>query len=274
MFIARTIERCTKILAHSPYTPRNMRNWAKGHLPKSKDYFNQNKSKIQTILKNLADDYSQKTFSDLIYCRINKQYPIEYCPDTQYFPQDIFKLSQNEIFIDCGAYIGDTIRNFIKICNNRYKKIVAFEPEPTLFHKLKQNNFPSCICINGGVWKNKDNLPFLALGSAGSRLELADTSGNCNPNQLINVPVYKIDDTSACSDMTFLKMDIEGSELNALKGAEKTIRKNKPKLAVCIYHSDTDMLEIPLWILSLNMGYKLYVRHYSKDLWETVLYTI
>lgn len=259
-------------LAHAAYSPRFMRNWAKVHAPKSADYFAQNQAKIQRIIQHLADTVSQKLFSELISCRINHALPQMRCEDTQYFPQDIFQLGSPEVFVDCGAYTGDTILNFRRFCNNHYKHIVAFEPEPTLFAKLKHHHFPACTYINGGVWKNKDFLSFLALGSAGSRLELADTSGNCPISHLIRVPVFKIDDVPACADMTFLKMDVEGAELNALKGARKTICKNKPKLAICIYHSDKDMLEIPLWILSLNMGYKLYMRHYSNDLWETVLY--
>ena len=263
-----------RFLAHAAYSPLFVRNWAKACAPKSADYFSKNQSKIAKILHHLANADSQKIFADVISCRIHKTAPKWCCKGPQYFPRDIFKLGPQEVFVDCGAYTGDTILNFLAACNHRYKQIVAFEPEPTLFNKLKQNDFFACTYINGGVWKKNSQLPFLALGSAGSRLEVADTSGDCPSSQLIDVPVYKIDDEPVCAQVTFLKMDVEGAELSALKGAEQTIRRNKPKLAVCIYHSDRDMLDIPLWILSLNLGYKLYVRHYSNDLWETVLYAV
>ena len=261
-------------LARSSFSPRALRTLAKTHLPKSANYFSYNQNKINKILQQLADDLSKQTFSELILCRTDRTLPTICEKTTQYFPPGILQLGPKETFVDCGAFTGDSLINFQQFCHHQYDQIVAFEPEPTLFAKLKQNNFSSCTYINGGVWHQNKQLPFLALGSAGSRLEMADTSGDCPPSKLIQVPVYKIDDIAACRNVTFLKMDVEGAELNALKGAEKTIRKNKPKLAVCIYHSDRDMLEIPCWILSLNLGYKLYVRHYSNDLWETVLYAV
>lgn len=86
--------------------------------------------------------------------------------------------------------------------------------------------------------------------------------------------VDAIDNIPECADATFIKMDIEGAEQNALAGAEKTIRRNRPKLAICIYHSDEDMLDIPERVLALNMGYKLYVRHHFGTICETVLYAV
>ncbi|MDR1086700.1 MAG: FkbM family methyltransferase [Endomicrobium sp.] len=69
-------------------------------------------------------------------------------------------------------------------------------------------------------------------------------------------------------------MDIEGAELDALVGAKDTIRKYKPRLAICIYHKPSDIIDIPLYILSLVPEYKLYIRHYSTYKWETVLYCV
>jgi len=265
-------ERVTSFLSQAPFTPHRLRTFAKKHFPPSGDYFRHHQAKVDTILSHLEDDTSRQAFSDLLRCRINNITPSVWDKTPQYFPQDILRLSSEEVFVDCGAYTGDTIENFLKFTENKYKKIVAFEPEPALFARLKQHNFENCTCINKGVWHKNAHLPFLATGSAGSRLEYADTSGNCPPSELISIPVCKIDEIPACAGATFLKMDVEGAELNALKGAQKTILKNKPKLAICIYHSDRDMLEIPLWVLSLRLGYRLYVRHYSNDLWETVLY--
>ena len=67
-------------------------------------------------------------------------------------------------------------------------------------------------------------------------------------------------------------MDIEGAELNALKGAEETIRRFKPKLAITVYHSLNDFWEIPEWLESLGLGYKFYLRHFTIHAEETVLF--
>ena len=74
--------------------------------------------------------------------------------------------------------------------------------------------------------------------------------------------------------VTFLKMDIEGSELAALRGAERIIREQRPKLAICVYHKPEDMWEIPGFILNCHPDYKLYLRHYSISYTETVLYAV
>ena len=75
--------------------------------------------------------------------------------------------------------------------------------------------------------------------------------------------------------VTFIKMDIEGAELESLKGAGRIIiREQKPKLAICVYHKKEDIFDIPEYILSLNPKYKLYLRHYTLGEWDTVLYAI
>lgn len=87
-----------------------------------------------------------------------------------------------------------------------------------------------------------------------------------------SISLVKIDDVQECNDATFIKMDIEGSELQALQGAEKTIVKNKPKLAISIYHSNEDMLRIAEYIHELVPEYKIYMRAHNMGIAENVLY--
>ena len=88
------------------------------------------------------------------------------------------------------------------------------------------------------------------------------------------VSVAAMDDMRECQDATFIKMDLEGAEMQALQGAENLIKRNKPKLAVCIYHSDQDMLEIIRYIHKIVPEYSLYVRQHSNGIGETVLYAV
>ncbi len=74
--------------------------------------------------------------------------------------------------------------------------------------------------------------------------------------------------------VTFIKLDIEGSELEALRGAEKIIRRDKPRLAISIYHKPQDYFEIPLYIRGLVPEYKLYIRHHKFNKNDTVLYAV
>ena len=90
----------------------------------------------------------------------------------------------------------------------------------------------------------------------------------------VNVPVINIDAVPECQDATWIKMDIEGSEMAALHGARNVIQRNHPKLTICIYHSDEDMIRIAEYVHEIAPEYKLYVRHHKKNHGETVLYAI
>lgn len=241
----------------------------------SKKFFEQNKEKIQTILRVLADEESKNTFRKCLRYRESFSFVPPFCKGTQYFPQDLLHLSKQEVLVDCGAYTGDSILSFLKYTNNKYKKIVAFEPDALSAKQLNAHNFPNCICLSCGVWNKKETLSFYTDGKGHSTVEKEDwTPKHSEEWEKFPIQLERIDDLPVCADMTFLKMNLEGAELKALKGAEQTIRKNRPKLAICICHSDQDMIEIPLWIMSLNMGYKLYMRHYSLGKNGTVCYAL
>ena len=248
-------------------------------------FFETNKEKIEKIKYSLSDEKSKQVYEKMIKYRCfgQRNNLPEYSLNDQYFPKDIIKLSENEVFVDCGAYIGDTIKRFIRIVNGKYNKIVAFDADIRNLQKIKDKKLRNVTCFNLGVWNKKGILKFVQnnVHSAGSKIKEIATISIFNnidyQNKKINdtvINVEAIDNIEECSNMTFLKMDIEGAELNALKGAEKTIRKNKPKLAICIYHSDEDMINIPQWIVNLNMDYKLYIRQHLGGLEETVIYAV
>ncbi len=242
-----------------------------------KKYFSGKKKEIEQIVAALADEKSKQLFLTSIKKRQSGFWYMEGTPHDQYFPKDIIHLSSEEVFVNCGAFTGDTIARFLQETNGQYKKIVAFEPDPLAYKKIENQQIERLHLYTCGVWHKKDTLRFYVNGKGGAVIEKV-ANGNkdlVKNKQLLTIELEKIDDVAQCSDMTFLKMDLEGSELNALKGAEKTIRKQRPKMAICIYHSNQDMLEIPLWVMSLNMGYKLYVRHHGEtSLGETVLYAV
>ena len=192
---------------------------------------------------------------------------------SQYFGNKFFEYTpKGELFVDCGAFDGDTVRNFKKLmrkkCIENFQ-CVCFEPDPDNFTALKRNH-PDAIAFNCGVWNENSVLYFSAENGDASRIVEFKNEEESIPT--VKISVKKIDETPECSNATFIKMDIEGSEQNALLGAKTIIQKNKPKLAICIYHSDEDMVKIPKMIHEWVPEYKLYVRHHSNTLAETVLY--
>ncbi len=158
------------------------------------------------------------------------------------------------------------------MCVGGYRKIVAFEPNSKNYRNLVRNH-PDAIAFQAGVWE-KDGTLIFELNGAGSTFADAERSISDVQGESVKVPVKSIDQTMECSAATFIKMDIEGSEYNALQGARNVILKNKPKLAICIYHSDKDMLRIAELIHEMVPEYRLYVRQHSNSVCETVLYAV
>lgn len=120
--------------------------------------------------------------------------------------------------------------------------------------------------INSGLSKQSGELYFYEQGSS-SYLTTKERSNSI-------VTIAAIDEITECRNATWIKMDIEGAEWDALHGAERVIRKNRPKLTICIYHSDEDMIRIAEWVHETVPKYKLYVRHHTRRDHETVLYAI
>jgi len=179
-------------------------------------------------------------------------------------------LQENEVFLDCGLYHGETTFKFLKWCNRNYKKIIAFEPnrDSYLFclNQTEIQNIKNFQMFNKGVWNKNETLHFKIVNGTDSFITSEDGE------KLIET--ITIDEVLAGEGATFIKMDVEGAELNALYGAKITIQNYRPKLAICIYHKPEDIITILSYLYELVPEYKFYLRHYSTYSQETVLYAI
>ncbi len=190
-----------------------------------------------------------------------------YADEEQYFNTGLLEFGENEIFIDAGSKDLGTAFQMKKHCKS-LKKVYAFEPDEANYkeclNNIKKLDIEAVEVFPDGTWSEKKTLYFNATADGSSHV---CNSGECCINVLPIDEVIKKDDK-----VTFLKKDVEGSELESLIGARGVITRDMPKLAICIYHKDEDMTEIPLYIKSLVPEYKLYVRHHSNGAGETVLY--
>jgi FkbM family methyltransferase len=182
------------------------------------------------------------------------------------------RLIDEEIFIDGGVLDLESSFDFLKAVNNRGKAI-AFEPEPRAY-KLSEANLSSA-----GEYADKIQLVNAALWSESTVLYFEDAETKqggsaVSDSGTLQVKGIALDDYLNGEPATFIKLDIEGSELSALRGMEKTIKKYKPKLAVCVYHRGDDYVDIPEYIHSIVPEYKFYLRHYSAYPLDTVLYCV
>lgn len=230
-------------------------------------YLKENVGKYKKAYSLLKDDFSK----DVYLCRMKKAYfdkdISQIVSDARevYFDSEVL-LTDEEVFVDCGGFDGDTALKFINRTNARFKKIIIFEPEEYKEKLIKERmkNY-NCDFYGCGVWSKGTILKFDARGDDGS---CVSEEGE------VEIEVKALDGTIFEEAPTYIKMDIEGSEIEALKGCEKIIRQYKPKLAICIYHNPEDLFEIPIMIKEMCQDYKLFIRQYANSRFETICYAI
>jgi FkbM family methyltransferase len=239
------------------------------------DFVNQHSNILADLYYRLADDFSRQIMLEFMRAQNssdpNKLMQLNIVNEHQYFP-DFLPIFDNEIFVDCGAYDGGTVKDFVDFCEGIYDKIYSFEPIPSQYENTLENiekcGIQKIEVIRKGVWDCEAILNFTICGYNGM-------SSRVSKEGAIPVKLVPIDEIIPENEkVTFIKMDIECAELQALKGAQKQIKVNKPKLAICVYHRKEDLITIPQYILSLNPDYKLYLRHYGPFCTELILYAI
>jgi FkbM family methyltransferase len=190
--------------------------------------------------------------------------------------------SGNEVFVDLGAYVGDTIEQYINKKSGVFGKIFAFEPDIRNFSALLNRSTRlknewgfsdhKLVFINGGVGAKTEQMylspPHEDLFDS-TRL---GANFNSNKTDGTKVMIYALNDYFKEQKVNFIKADIESYESDMLHGAEFIIKRDKPLLAVCIYHNASDMFTIPLFIKELCNDYILKIRHHTYNFAETVLY--
>lgn len=233
----------------------------------SREFIEEHDSEFDFVYNHLADDESKRVYIDILNFKVSGK--IKYLLSSFVNKDDIYsqilKLNDNETIIDLGAYDGDTIREFCKATNGKYNSITALEPDAKNYKKLTKNtlDMPNVTCLNMGAWDKEDTLIFSTKAGRNSKLSAEGVSVKVTDIDSLNIPA------------TFIKMDIEGSELKALCGMEKTIKNYHPKLYVCAYHRNEDLYALPMKILEIDKDYKIYFRHSQYiPAWESNFYCI
>jgi FkbM family methyltransferase len=190
----------------------------------------------------------------------------------QYFPTDLFTGLTREVFIDCGAYDGDTIAARLAQHGDDFCEILALEPDPKNINKLEQYISGLSQSIQGKI----KVLP-LAVSSSNSKVKFS-ANGNAasaiGQTGTLEIDCVTLDSILGESSPTFIKMDIEGAELDALAGAADIIEKCNPVLAICAYHQQNHLWQVPLKIASISSQYKFFLRPHGEECYDCVCYTI
>ena len=221
-----------------------------------------------------ADESSRAEYLAQVHWRLWMDWerlgtPAEQVP---YFPDDLFALATDEVFVDCGAFDGDTVREFLKRERGPSARVIALEPDPANFAKL-------AAYVRSRTDDVRNRVVLLQLAAAASakraRFRADGTAQSAiarNGGQ--EVRCAPLDEVLTGYTPTYIKMDIEGSEPDALAGARRTIEVCRPVLAVSVYHAFDHLWKLPLFIQSLYDDYRLFLRPHARPFWDLVCYAV
>ena len=234
------------------------------------NFLEANSSILEEIYEKLEDNESKNVLNAFLKARyagnIEKLSNL-YNEGTMY-DWKLLQLSKEDTIIDGGAYVGDTIVEIYEYLGNAIPTMIyEFEPDKENISKLTESvskyNSSNILIIEAALYDRDGGIKFNTQGNLGS--SISDEG-----NQEVNIQA--IDNHLEYKDVSIIKMDIEGSELKALQGAIRLIKRNHPRMAICIYHNNRDLIDI--YCLLKKFGYHFYLRQHSHSVEETVLYAI
>lgn len=239
-------------------------------------YYIEKAEEVEKLYNSLADEKSREVLKNrmLFFRTRNRKYMLKVRDKQQYFDEELIDFNYVKCFVDLGMYIGDTILQFLQFSNGRYDTIYGFEPDNNIYITASANlkKYENIVCVNKAtsdydgkieVEQSLGVMQTIETGIYEAERERSNTFKVCKLDTFFEKLHKKID---------MIKLDIEGAELSALKGASNVIKRNHPIIAVCVYHKQEDIFEIPKYVECLNKKYNIYLRHYSDNQTETVCY--
>ena len=221
-------------------------------------------TELQKVYDGLADDVSRETFANVLNYKLSGKVEYLFACDTarEEDLRQLFAFGENEVYMDLGAYNGDTVQEFLNLTGGKYQHIIAVEPDRRNCKKLNAmaEALGEITVHECGVWSEAGELGFSDSGGRQSTFLTVPKK---------TVPVNSIDNLAGDLPVSYIKMDVEGAEVQALEGGTKVIKEYAPKMFVAAYHYDVDVFRLPLIIWKLVPEYKIFFRkHPYVPAWE------
>lgn len=237
-------------------------------------FYNEKREKIERFYSLLCDDRSREIYADQLKWRMSLGTTRLMSPtvNEQYFPSGLHFHEYGKIFIDCGAYDGDTLRALFTETWSNIECCVAIEPDPINYEKLSM-----WVAALPGRIKDKIITIHAATGALNGRARISAAGGTASSVSIkgeVEVEMIAIDSLDLKRPATYLKMDVEGAEMETIIGARNTIANYSPSLAVCVYHKPEDIFDLGLAINELNGDYKFYLRAHCEQGLDLILYAV
>jgi FkbM family methyltransferase len=192
-------------------------------------------------------------------------------PKNTYFPPDLFRITPQEVLVDCGAFDGDTIRQTRSLVGDAFDSIYAIEADTLSLEKMDAY----LQTLPAAVQQKIHQMP-VAVGETRCtiRFAMAGTLTSTTGDEGQDIDCVPLDELFADTPITFFKADIEGAEYGAVLGGRAIFQRDQPVLAVCVYHTQNDLWRLPLLVHDLLPQHKLFLRSYDGDGFQTVLYAV
>lgn len=225
-------------------------------------------ARYRKIYETLEDECSKTTLQYILYHKFfgDEQYfQRSYFDGPQYYRTELLRPREQAVFVDCGAFDGETVRQYVNTYGS-YRKIYAYEPVPDNAASVGQNlaDLPNVIVRNAGVSDKNGTMTFTS--------HMPATANRINPGGDQIVEVVTLDEDIP-EKIDFIKMDIESAEPDAIVGARRHITEDKPELAICVYHTVTDLRMVFELIYEMNPDQRFNLRHHNvHNCEEIVLY--
>ena len=243
--------------------------------PSAPDYFDP--VALDLIMGYLSDDRSRELLDNIAqfrqHCAVDRYIKPDFGPE--YAPKGIditCGLSQLHV-ADCGAFNGDTVKQFFSAFGERIRSYYAFEPESANYQQLlevakqakQQHPHANIMCLPVGTSDANQVLRFVSGGGSGSHIS---DKGDCE------IYMMRLDDILLNSSVNLIKIDVEGADLAVLKSAEQLVSQQKPNIAVSCYHKPGHIWQIPEYLKRVNGNYKMFLRQHGHYGLELTLYCI
>lgn len=230
-------------------------------------FLEKHRKELERVYAMLGDGQSRLVYQNVLRAKLTGEIPPLFEAESEPWEAwGLLGLGEQESYLDLGAYTGDTVERFLHFTNGKYKSIIAVEPDLKNYQKLLKNTdtISNIHCVNACV-----------DAVLGERLYAMD--GGRKSHSLVErgkaVPGITVDALVKDAPVSLIKMDVEGMEAAVLRGAQETIRRNKPSMQVSAYHRSEDLFALPLLVEQIQPGAKVYLRHFScLPAWDTEFY--
>ncbi len=240
-----------------------------GNIVFDEEFVAENAVDMNRAYELFADDMSRQVFENVLMFYHTGDIALldSITTDKDEAFENILKLGKNEVYLDLGAYNGDTVEEFLRYTGGAYKKITALEPNAKNFKKLYENcsALENTELLQLGAWSEKATLIF--NNKAGRNSAVAEKG--------VETQVDAVDNILGGGSVTYVKADVEGADYETLLGMRNTLKTCKPKLNFAAYHRFEDIFRLPLLIHEMNPEYKIYLRHHPYiPAWDTNIYCV